>query len=36
MIANSEYVKETMNCRYSWRAAVMSRNEVEEEEELLV
>ena len=37
MIANSEYVKETMNCRYSWRAAVMSRNEGEnEKKELLV
>ena len=29
-------MKETMNCRYCWRAGVMSRNEGEEEEELLV
>ena len=29
-------VKETMNWRYCWRAGVMSRNEGEEEEELLV
>ena len=29
-------VKETMNCRYCWRAGVISRNEGEEKEELLV
>ena len=29
-------VKETINSRYCWRAGVMSRNEGEEGEELLV
>ena len=31
-----ENVKETMNWRYCWRAGVMSRNEREEREGLLV
>ena len=29
-------MKETMNCRYCWRAGVMSRNEGEEKEQLSV